>query len=965
MLNILIIGHKGYIGSYIYDFIKHNSQGIQLDGADKIDGEEFIGKNIQTINQYDIVIYLGGLTGRNVCADKTVDELFDGNVVDIMTVSENMKQGSLLIYASTAGLYEGFGHTEGKEDDMLYTDLFDKYVQSMYWREQNIQTLTHINTIGLRFGTVIGLSPNQRHDLCHIGMLKSAILKGHISVCNPNTNRAILWNYDLLSIISLFILKREIIQGNHVFNLSSINCTIAKIANEIACITGCNLDYKENNDKQIGFSMSNKKLCDFLKYSFVANNNAFIINELLKDPLKVCKTTLKKVDNICRVCKENEMIELLDLGNHNNANHYLQDNNSHLDMYPLQLIKCMKCHHLQLAHTIPPEKMFSDYIYLSGTSNTLRSYFKDFVDKVCLQNTGTVLEIACNDGSLLDEFSKKGWKTYGYDPAKNIYEISSKKGHSITVGFWGNDKIPEYPELDIIVAQNVLAHVPDPILFLQKCKQVMSDNTILYIQTSQANLIQEYQFDTIYHEHLSYFNIHSMNSAVESVGLSIYNVEKVDIHGVSYLFTIKKQSNSNIYKHPLYIEEKELGLYDELLYFKYIEKVKMFKTNLLRHIRSLSKYPLFVYGSSAKGMTILNYLEKIPIKYIVDDSHVKQGLYATNYKYLIKSPIELSNEEDTVVILVLAWNFFEEIKQKMMNIRKGKKIFFICPFPKMTIYLLENDTLHKKYEEFDYTYKKESIHKNSTLICHFYNEEFLLPFWIRHHANHFDKAILINHNSTDNSIKIIEKEAPTSWKIINTSLPNFGAYEVDQEVTAVENSIEDTSWKIALNVTEFLMSTPLRHKDTILLDSNAIGICMRNIIQSDFSFVNASLSLPYQINELNEDLLSDKRYLHNYIHHNLYKIGRHEISVPSIISNNMLIFKYQHGPYPYISSRKLQIKNKIPVTDVVKTYGWHHQIGLKDLIKECKKENKNISQLNIEENEYNTLLSIYKNLYNV
>ena len=141
------------------------------------------------------------------------------------------------------------------------------------------------------------------------------------------------------------------------------------------------------------------------------------------------------------------MAVLYDFGEQPNANHYLAITDMQkLPTYPLRLDVCRNCYHTQISYTIPPEEVFSNYIYLSGTTNTMREYFREFSAKTVEEcgkiNGGTVLEIACNDGSLLDWYKTLGWRTYGYDPARNIYEISSAKGHNVTVGFWGTDPIP-------------------------------------------------------------------------------------------------------------------------------------------------------------------------------------------------------------------------------------------------------------------------------------------------------------------------------------------------------------------------------------------------------------------------------------------------------------------------------------------------------------------------------------------
>lgn len=514
---VAIIGHRGYIGSFLCANLKVSTP------LNSQRGKDF------DVSEFDVVIYLGGIVGHQRCEGLTCREVFDANVGDIMTVAANMKQDALLIYSSTAALYEGYGMSSPTEDALLNEQLFDQYMNSMYNREKNIRTLTHIKSAALRLGTVIGISPNQKRTSIHIKMLRDAVLFGKVRVQGAHMGRSILSIQDLKTTIELMIDKRDQIKGHQIYNMCSFNCTVAKIANEIGCKTGSNIVYEQDSDQQkraFGFSMNNHKVSAEFGFEW-RGRNSILVEELIANLKHVCNSDsyLKPATDgaKCRVCKrEDNMAVLCDFGEQPNANHYLSCPEDALEEYPLRLDLCRNCYHTQLSYTIPPENVFSNYIYLSGTSNTMRDFFRDFADKSIKESgkkdQGTVLEIACNDGSLLDWYKARGWRTFGYDPAKNIQPISSAKGHEITVGFWGQDKVPEYPPLDIIVAQNVCAHVPDPVAFLAKCREVMNDQTVLYVQTSQSEMIERGQYDTAYHEHLSFFTVRSMDISAKMAG---------------------------------------------------------------------------------------------------------------------------------------------------------------------------------------------------------------------------------------------------------------------------------------------------------------------------------------------------------------------------------------------------------------------------------------------------------------
>jgi 2-polyprenyl-3-methyl-5-hydroxy-6-metoxy-1,4-benzoquinol methylase len=360
--------------------------------------------------------------------------------------------------------------------------------------------------------------------------------------------------------------------------------------------------------------------------------------------------------------------------------------------------------HTQLNYTVKPEVMFKNYQYVSGTSCTLREYCFHFTQK-CIKDTeytgGTVLELACNDGSQLDEFRKLGWDTYGVDPAQNIIIEGQQKGHKVCCGFWGHDNFPLIPTPDIIIAQNVFAHVPDPIQFMNHCARVMKDHTYLYIQTSQCNMYQNGEFDTIYHEHLSFFTIASMMKAVEICDLIITEITKQPIHGTSYLFQIRKRS-SIITKHSeqalkMYREEADIGLYTDQFYEDYNRKVVNIKEWVFSKITEFKQknIPFVGYGAAAKGMTLLNFFDIQNLEYIADDAILKHNKYTPGKNIRIVPPSWLGKDKRELVVFVFAWNFMKEILQKITLLRKGLSTYIIQPFPEQIVYHIQCDgTIH-------------------------------------------------------------------------------------------------------------------------------------------------------------------------------------------------------------------------------------------------------------------------------
>lgn len=366
----------------------------------------------------------------------------------------------------------------------------------------------------------------------------------------------------------------------------------------------------------------------------------------------------------CVCCDSNDLIEVLDLKKQPLANSY-HTLDAVLEEYPLKLNQCNFCSHLQLSLAVNPRLLFTNYLYVSGTTSTLKEHFKVCATDLLNQHpkAKTVLDIACNDGSLLDEFKKLNLKTYGVDPAENLTPLTINKGHEVITDYFKKNLFNT--TFDIITAQNVLAHTEDPLQFLIACESYMNEESVLQIQTSQANMIFNGEFDTIYHEHISYFSPASVGFLLKRAGLMLIETKKVPIHGTSYVFTVKKD--------PLKA---------------YAARVK----NTIDSLGSiLQKYKdtghiLVGYGAAAKGNTLLNAIG-IKLDYLVDDNTLKQGLYTPGTNILISAPSILKNFEatDKLLLIPLSWNFYEEIKQKITTYRINANDLYIKYFPEIKI----------------------------------------------------------------------------------------------------------------------------------------------------------------------------------------------------------------------------------------------------------------------------------------
>jgi len=384
--------------------------------------------------------------------------------------------------------------------------------------------------------------------------------------------------------------------------------------------------------------------------------------------------TLKK----CVACGNKDLDQFLDLKKQPLANNY-HNGSGGGDHFPLGINLCNKCWHTQLTVSVDPKLMFDQYLYVTGTSQTLRDYcdwFALHISGKCKK--GSILDIACNDGTQLDSFKKLGWETYGLDPAKNIIQIPKQKGHNTFLAYWPTilDK-----KFDVITAQNVLAHTPNPLEFLKGCKTHLTKEGKLFVQTSQSQMYQRGEFDTCYHEHISFFSVNSMKVLCERAELKLIDVETTPIHGESYLFTISKSNLSvNESVEKMIFKEVHEGRHRQSFYYKFAKDAKFtletFKSTVDNYRRN--NIPVIGYGAAAKGITVLN-ANNIQLDWIVDDNPMKEGLFTPGGNIPIKNRNTLYTDRG-IVVVPLAWNFFDEIESKVNEIRKGMPTIFIKCF---------------------------------------------------------------------------------------------------------------------------------------------------------------------------------------------------------------------------------------------------------------------------------------------
>ena len=397
----------------------------------------------------------------------------------------------------------------------------------------------------------------------------------------------------------------------------------------------------------------------------------------------------------CLCCDGDNLNLLLDLNKQPLANSY-HDNSKELEKYPLGVNLCQDCCHIQLTDVVNPDLLFKDYLYVSGTTKTLRDNFKWFADFVleyaanCRWNwpnpkVNSVLDVACNDGTQLDYFKERGVETYGVDPAENLWELSSKN-HDVKCEYF--DSVFFGFKFDVITAQNVFAHNSNPKKFLDDCEEIMDDYSFLFIQTSQAEMILNNQFDTIYHEHVSFFNVNSFSRLVDRTNLQLIDVIKTPVHGISYLFILSKHPyNKQKVKNEIEVE-RQRGLLSQKTYDIYRENVLKIGRNFRRVVSEHRRqgYKIVGYGAAAKGMTFLNFVN-IKLDVIIDDNELKHNLYTpgTNVQIKPNAFLKQYKEHDKILFIPLAWNFYDEIRDRILKVRDNVNDKFLRYFPTVKV----------------------------------------------------------------------------------------------------------------------------------------------------------------------------------------------------------------------------------------------------------------------------------------
>jgi hypothetical protein len=399
----------------------------------------------------------------------------------------------------------------------------------------------------------------------------------------------------------------------------------------------------------------------------------------------------------CRGCSGEKLFSALDLGELPIANELLLTPESTSEKFPLHLRICGDCGLGQVGDVVTPERIFLDYRYLSSMSTTFLKHASDFVTQFAQNNTFSradwVLEIASNDGYLLKNFVALGVDSVGVEPAENVAELSKKYGINVINEFFSSKLAGEllnkfgYPKL--IVANNVLAHVPDLIDFVSGISILCGPQTQISIENpSLVNILAEMQFDTIYHEHYSYLSATSVQKIAKISGLDLVRVENLMVHGGSNRYWLRSVSSgiqADETVHSAILKEEKICLFEYQEWANYSSKVSHILNSFHTWLQEGHKKGLKIYGygAAAKASTLLNSInaDSNLIAAIADISLEKQERYLPAHGIKIISPEQLVAEKPTDVV-IFPWNIKIEIANYLQQ-KLGKGVRLWCPIPSL------------------------------------------------------------------------------------------------------------------------------------------------------------------------------------------------------------------------------------------------------------------------------------------
>ncbi|MFA6339070.1 MAG: sugar nucleotide-binding protein [Candidatus Paceibacterota bacterium] len=680
---ILITGADGMVGSYVDFGIKTDIRDLDIVNLNDV---------LSMIKKYkpQVIIHLAAETDLEKC-ESDPSHAYMVNTVGTYNLCLAAKEvDAKLVYISTAGIFDGEKKTPYKENDEANPQNY--YGHSKYMGEIIVRDMIKDHLI-LRACWMFGGGPKK--DKKFVAKIIQQLEKPEIKALN-DVKGSPTYGKDLIEAIKKLLIQNK----TGTFNLSNKGvCTrydvaklIVETLNPSVKVTPVDGNYFNLPAKRVKNESMTSKINLMRPWQEALKE---YLEESWEPYLNSNKDYYRRKK--CRICDSTDLVEILNLGKTPLANSFIksEDLKSEEKTFPLALNFCKNCSLVQLTHIVDPKLLFIDYHYLTSASKPLVEHFTALADEIAdtfaKQKNDLVVEIGSNDGVLLGRI-KDRCRVLGVDPAQNVADIAKEKGVDTLCKFFnsevGDEIAKKHGNAKVIVANNVIAHIDDLKSVFKGVKSLLSkDGVFIFEAHWVGNLISDGGFDQVYHEHLSYFSLHSVKYLCKIFGLTVIDVNIVPIHGESIRFYISKKGKESQFVKNLLKKEKELKLTDLSTYKNFKNKAEKNKQQLNKLLSDLKKQnkKIIGYGAPAKGNTLLNYfnINSNLLDFITDTTPLKQGLFTPGTHIKIFPPEKIAECKPDYIIL-LSWNYAEQILEKEKLLRE-KGIKFIIPVPKVKI----------------------------------------------------------------------------------------------------------------------------------------------------------------------------------------------------------------------------------------------------------------------------------------
>jgi SAM-dependent methyltransferase len=403
----------------------------------------------------------------------------------------------------------------------------------------------------------------------------------------------------------------------------------------------------------------------------------------------------------CRGCMGTNLHSFLDYGSVPLAGDFIQPEDVGCErLYPMDLVVCRDCSLVQIVNVVDARELFTDYRYLSSVTSTLTKHFAEYAqtirDRILGSTDGLVVEFGCNDGVLLSPLQKLGIRAIGIDAADNVVELAKCKGLDVRHGFFGPDTAETlrstYGPADVVTGSNVFAHIDDLDQVLRGVQVLLAhDGTFIVEVHYVVDLLDKFQFDTVYHEHLCYYSVHALAHLLGRFGLRIVDVERLPMHGGAIRVLARRREATNASPTPavesLLRLEARLGLDTLDPYRQFGETVLTYRRRLQEFVlgRKQAGRSISGYGAAGRATILLNFcgFDAQVLDYVVDESPSRVGRYIPGVQIPVV-PREHFRAQPTDDCLLTAWNYREEIVGKEQDyLRRGG--CFLTPLPELQV----------------------------------------------------------------------------------------------------------------------------------------------------------------------------------------------------------------------------------------------------------------------------------------